>query len=241
MNSLKSFISKKVVSLGEGKLIGYVLNVCLDQKLNNLIGFIIVDEESEEEKFLSFKNLKSYNENYLFVESVFDIENFFDSNNSSPIGKLVFTNYGDELGLVEDVIIDKNKVQKIITNKSEILIKNIIKNGDDFLIFSKKNNIKKNNFNFKENKTENIPKIKIQENVSQKIKINENINKSNNMFDLPIRAYTSTSLLLNKIALCDIIGFNNEIIIKKNEIITKKIIEKAKIHNKLNFLIFNCK
>ena len=66
MNSLKSFISKKVVSLGEGKLIGYVLNVCLDQKLNNLIGFIIVDEESEEEKFLSFKNLKSYNENYLF-------------------------------------------------------------------------------------------------------------------------------------------------------------------------------
>jgi len=42
--------------------------------------------------------------------------------------------------------------------------------------------------------------------------------------------------LIGRVMTNDIFGYNNEIIVQKNEIISQKIINKAKKHNKLNFL-----
>ena len=55
---------------------------------------------------------------------------------------------------------------------------------------------------------------------------------------MPIKTYANKSLLMGKILTNDILGFNNEIIGKKDEKITEKIIKKAINHNKLNFLFF---
>ena len=77
-----------------------------------------------------------------------------------------------------------------------------------------------------------MPKIEIQQ-----------INIENKKNDIAIRTkiYSSSRLLIGKLTTNDVFGYNNELIIKKNEIITKNIIEKAKKHNKLTFLMFNCK
>ena len=51
MENIKSFISKKIISL-QGEKIGYILNGLFDKQLKHFIGFVVVDEESEEEFIL---------------------------------------------------------------------------------------------------------------------------------------------------------------------------------------------
>lgn len=232
MKTINDFIGKKVVALSQGACIGYVLDVTFDENLKKMNGIVIVDEENEDEKFLSNEKLLSQNDEYIFVESAFDCENIFQNQSTNPVGKIVFSENGDDLGRVEDVVMEKSNVQKIVTNKSEINVKNIIVNGSDFLIFGKNNKkIKKNEKIFNKN-VKNMPKIEIQQ-----IKIE---NQKNDIA-IPTKIYSSSRLLIGKLTTNDVFGYNNELIIKKNEIITKNIIEKAKKHNKLTFLMFNCK
>ncbi len=237
MKSLKSYISKKVVSINEGKEVGYVLDGSFDESLSRLLGLIVVDSESEEERLLPAKKIKAENDQIIFIEDESDIEFCEKNDRLNPIGKSVFDSKGVSFGRVEDCLLkDSFAVEKLVTDRCEIMQKNIITNGKDFLFFGlKKKNNKKNNVFFEnyQKNTEiiqnNFPKIKIQE----KINLN-NISK-------PERIYSSTKMLLNKIATCDVYGYNNELIVKKNETVDENVVKKAKKHNKLNFLLFNCK
>lgn len=236
MKTLKEYISKILVSISEGKEVGYVLDCVFDEELKKLQGFVIVDCESEEELFLPAVKIKAQNEKYIFIDDSSDVEFFGGEERNNPIGKRVFDNQGNDFGRVVDCVLKPRfLVEKLLTDKCEIMQKNIVKNGSDFIFYgNKKRKNKKNNNIFEKYQKnsqkiqENIPKIKIQE------KTNSEIKKPEIMF-------LSPKSLLNKIATCDVYGFNNELIIKKNQTIDENVIKKAQKHNKLNYLFFNSK
>ena len=58
---------------------------------------------------------------------------------------------------------------------------------------------------------------------------------------IPQRVSMDPRSLIGKMATKDIFGLNNELIIKKYEIITQKKLNEIKKHNKLNILFYNCK
>ena len=57
MSKISEIISKQVVSLYEAKIVGTVVNVTFDEKLSKLKSFIVIDENSDEEYELSFKDV----------------------------------------------------------------------------------------------------------------------------------------------------------------------------------------
>ena len=59
--------------------------------------------------------------------------------------------------------------------------------------------------------------------------------------ELPTRIYLNTKSLLGQVVTEDILGYNNELIAKKNDVINTKIINKAKLHNKLIILKYYSK
>ena len=55
---------------------------------------------------------------------------------------------------------------------------------------------------------------------------------------VPKRVQYNPETIIGKVAKNDLIGINNEIIIKANQVITEKIIKDATKHNRLNQLYF---
>ena len=224
MKNIEMQISKKVISFNEGNLIGFILDICFDDKLKNFIGYIVCDEETGEELFLACEKVVAENNECIFINSAEDTEiNFSPSFN--PIGKSIYDKKGVYLGKVKSVIVRGKVVDKLITEIAEIRQKYIYSNGK-FIIFSQKR--RKNLKIFKKNeKINNYPKIEI---MSKKPQVT-----------LPTRLITSPEQILNRIATRDIFGLNNELIIKKGDVITQNKLEKAKKHNKISFLLFNSK
>ena len=66
---------------------------------------------------------------------------FVSEKRASIIGKMVVDELANNYGVVKNIILKKNKIEKIITNKCEICKKNIKKIGFDviFIGFYKKN------------------------------------------------------------------------------------------------------
>lgn len=225
MENLKNIFGKNVIALNLGENIGYILNVAFDEGLKKVLGYIVCDNESEEEFFLDLKAVKAESEAGVLVDSAMSLC-INDTDCSNPFGKMVLSDDGEPLGTVIDIVIRKNNVEKIITTKGEIFPKNIEIVGKNYVIFSKNKKKRKNIIRIKS--TVSLPKVEI---LSQK----------KAQATLPARAYVTPSRLLSKCATIDIFGLNNELIIKKGEKITQEKINKAKKHNKLNYLIFNSK
>lgn len=233
MEQISNIISKKVVSVAQGIGIGYVLNVVFGDDLNVVEGFLVVDDENDKVSFLQYTSVKSITDNYIIIDSQ---ENLFfgemiESNN--PINKLLLTENGDFLGKVIDVFINKNKVVKIITNNGECYPRNIISHGREYLFFGQKKRKKTKNIFPKIENNNGLPTIEIQD------KNIKNDVKNNNLIEIPLKLTASSKNIIGKIATTDIFGYNNEIIIRKDEKITEKTVKKAKKHEKLNFLLFN--
>ena len=234
MEKISSLISKKVISLNEGELLGYVLDVVLDVKLQTYEGLIVVDGESENKFFLKRDYIISTGEDCVMIEDSQKLEFEISSKTNNPIGKEVYDGKGVFLGRVLDVEVSGKNVKKILTNKCEFPQKYIQKSGENYIIFGLLKNKKKNNiFESKKNiNLDNLPKVIISsyENNSQ---LNQSAVKQDE-----IRVLANPNRLIGRVITNDLFGKNNEIIAKKNEKISKKTIKNAKIHNKLNFLIY---
>lgn len=234
MEKVSTFISKKVISLEDGNLVGYVLNVFFDEQLKTFEGLIVVDEESENTFVLNRGDIVSNGQDCIMIDNNLCLQFNISSYSNNPIGKQVYDCYGVLLGRVKDIELYGKSVKKIITDKCEFPQRLIRKAGENFIIFgSPKKTNKKKTFveQVGEEKLNNHPKITISAQDTQDITHIEN----------PIRLYANPSLLLGKIVTSDIIGFNNELIAKKFDVIDKKIINKASLHNKLNLLTFYSK
>lgn len=232
MEKVSEFISKKVISIEDGNLIGYVLNIMFDDQLKIFDGLIVVDEESENTFFLHRKDIVSIGQDCVMIDNANHLQ-FNISSSNNPIGKLVYDCQGNMLGKVVDVELIGKQVKKIITTKCEFPQKYIRKAGDNFIIYGlaskkKKENLSNHNHTSLIN-PDGLPIVSI----ASPSQSHEN--------ETTPRLFANSNCLLGKMVSNDILGLNNELIAKKFDIIDKKIINKAKKHNKLNLLAYYCK
>lgn len=230
MEKLTEIISKKIYCLGSGNGLGYVLNAVFDENLSKIKSLIVVDEESELEGCVETKFIKNSTDCF-FVENQSCLFYGVDNNLSNPIGKRVFTKNGTDWGKIKEVLLNNFKVEAFVTDKLTFAPKQISVWGNDAIIIGKKkksfDNIQQKPV-FHTNHHEEIVSIMSSPQIKEVVAT-------------PYRISTDAKNLIGKMATRDIFGLNNELIIKKFEIITQKKLNEAKKHNKLNILFYNCK
>lgn len=224
MENIKSFISKKIITM-QGEKIGYVLNVTFDKELKYLHGFIVVDEESEEEFLLKKDDILSMGQDCIMIENSQVIKPIILLTHSTFLGKEVYSSSGVFLGNIEDIIVENNQVKKVICDKCEIISKNIIGAGGDCVIVGNKKRAKK---------MIGFPKVE-----DKRIVSITQLPKSEKVH-VPSKLIGNINLVLNKTMKENLLGLNNEIIARKGEKINKKILDKAISHGKGNLLLFYC-
>lgn len=227
MEKISNNISKKVISLHEGEFIGYILDAVFDEDLDSLQGFLVVDDESEETFILNKENIKSVGDDCIMMDSTHNLKRSFDEDTFNPIGKNVYDANGVYLGTVIDVVVQGRSVRRIITDKCEFFKRNIRKIGKNNIIFGKKS--------LKNTKRQAL--FVIDESLNQKVttlSVKEKQSK-------PYRIFANQSSIIGRTMTSDLYGYNNEIIAKKFDIINQNIINRAKLHNKLNFLLYYSK
>lgn len=212
-------ISKIVIS-AEGKKIGYVLDVAVDFKTMQKLGLYIVDEETENEWLLPNQKILSSSTNFVLIEKATDFD--FIADRPTLIGKEVLDENCQSYGFVEKLVFKKNKCEKIVTNKCEIISKYLKNIGENYIFIE---------FKHKKQKKQIFPVFKG----------NDFVVKIQNNLYVPEKVRLSSSFYVGKVSNESILGYNNEKIIDKGEIITKNVVEKAKKHNKLNQLFFAIK
>lgn len=228
MENIKSFISKKIITL-QGENLGYVLDGLFDRNIRNFKGFIVVDNESEEEFLLKKEDIFSLGQDCIIIENSQVISPLIMRTETSFIGKDVYSTDGIFLGNIRDIFIEKNQVKKVICTRAEILPKNIIIGGDGCVIVGNKK---------KRRKSIAFPRLQNDKRLAQitQIESSEGIK-----LQAPAKFIGNLNFVLNKIMQYDLMGLNNEIIAKKGEKINKNIINKAISHGKANLLLFYCK
>ena len=166
---------------------------------------------------------------------------------SIPHDKLFGYLEGNNLGNVKDIILnEKFKIDSIVVDSKEYLAKSVVSyNNDNLIINSSGIKFNKESHQPKTAKVKlnnlvtimpkiNLPKInfpKIEEVQPSVTESKPNYKISNN--PLPQRVVSDQNYLIGRKVSKTVYGINNEIIIKKDNIITDKTIQNAKLHNKL--------
>ena len=232
MEKISKLISKKVIALDSASQVGYVLNVIFDERVKNFTGLIIVDDESENSFVLQREDIHAIGQDTIMIKSVDKMQYNISSATNNPVGKMVYDSQGVCLGRVLDVELQGKTVKKIITNKCEFPQKYIRKSGDNYIIFGLYQKEKPKN-DFKE-------KVSIVNNqILPQVTISQTLNGT--IPEMPTRLYANASQLIGRLVTNEILGYNNELIAQKNDIINQKIINKARRHNKLNILNYYSK
>ena len=233
MSKISDIISKQVVSLYEARLVGTIVNVNFDEKFSKLKNFIVVDEEGDRELELSVKDIYSQKDSFVIKNEAKLKDVFFEAETNNPINKICITIAGEVLGKISDVELCGEEVKEILLESGvKVTPEQVVACESVLIINSGENKVKRAGFapRAKKVNTDNIVvKIQEEENSSE-----EKITPKPVQL-VPPRFVAKT--LLGQISLKTIKGLNNEIIVKKGEQITNKVLERAKLHNVLNQLI----
>ena len=233
MSKISDIISKQVVSLYEARLVGTIVNVNFDEKFSKLKNFIVVDEEGDRELELSVKDVYSQKDSFVIKNEAKLKAVFFEAETNNPINKICITIAGEVLGKISDVELCGEEVKEILLESGvKVTPEQVVACESVLIINSGGNKVKRAGFapRAKKVNTDNIV-VKIQE---EEIPPEEKITPKPVQL-VPPRFVAKT--LLGQISLKTIKGLNNEIIVKKGEQITNKVLERAKLHNVLNQLI----
>lgn len=239
MSKISEIISKQVVSLYEAKFVGTIVNVVFDERLSKLKSFIVIDENDDKELELSIKDVFSFNDSFVIKNQDKLKDVIFEAESNNPINKIAITIHGEVLGKILDIELNEDKVLNIILDNGKLINPEQVVACENVLILNDgENKVKRAGFSPRVKKvdTENIV-VRIQENNVEN-ENQQNILKSVQSKPVqlvPPRFVAKT--LLGQISLRTVKGLNNEIIVKKGEQITNKVLERAKLHNVLNQLV----
>ncbi len=220
-------ISKIVIEKNEGRRIGYVLKYVLDFETKTKMGYCVVDDETENEFFLQNKNIVAISDDFLLVDDISALEVVSDFDDGL-LGKTVVDEKGFCFGEVVDCVFVGKRLSKIVTNCCELPCRSIKKIGKDFIFVGGKKKRRSSTFNFLRQNDERV--VKVQE---EKVLTGQQLN--------PEKVRLSSTYYVGRVVDEDIMGYNNEIIVLKGEVVTPAIVEKAKRHNRLNQLFFALK
>lgn len=260
MQKVSQIISKPVYSLFEGALAGTVKNFLFNPKTKKISGFFVFSDESENEFFLATNKIYSIGESSITIRNLNDLEisQWGFNEPEKIVTNVALTTRGDCLGKIVDVFFDENFSALVFETASGVAIPSslLLSVGEDAAIFDLESTASITKFKPKSQKIviQNLPEIKVsilkEEETGFPI-ISNNFNESSfskgrkiegtfetpkpkkTEITFPKKLISNPKSILGKRANKTILGLNGEIIVKDMQVITEKIIEKAKKHSKL--------
>lgn len=257
MYKISEVISRPVYTIYEGAQVGTVINFLYDNISKKIKGFFVFDDTSDQDLYVNSKNIYKLGSDNLLVKNrnKIDISKF---ENKGILNLNMISVVGENAGEVKDVFFDdKFNICSVETKKGVIIpAKNIINIGLDVVIFDNDDN-KVNVARMKPiNRIllEDIPNIKVSILEETKLStipiISSNFDQTNfveekkiisqpikeiakNKLILPPKILSNPKSIIGKYAKEMICGLNGEVIIKKGQMVTEKIVEKAQKHSKL--------
>lgn len=251
MYKVTEIISKPVINLYNGNSEGTVKNICFDKSLKKAASLILFSDNDEEEMIIPINKIYKIGTNAITIKNNEGLlPSLFATNieYNNQINNSVYSLEGEYLGKVKDITLSSGyKVESIeIEDKSFSSASVISFNDTNLIINSSGAKFSKETFRPKATNKPKLDMVKILPKIEQKddddiipkidfkdieLKPKQNYKISEN--PLPQRMITSQNYLLGRKLNKTIYGLNNEIIAKKDCIITEKILVAAKSHNKL--------
>ena len=231
---LSEIIGKQVFDIYNAKNVGTIHDACFDDKYKKILGFYFFDQD-ENEFFLKNSNIYAIGD-YITIKNSDKISSDFSLDNPlSPLGKNVIDIDGKDYGLLCDIEFnEKYEVTAFLTNSKQFSLSEILNLLTNVVVCDNKQvklqKYKPKNKNTThvnlDNLTVSMMRIESEEQV-QELKL------------MPKKLTVNSDVLLGKKLTKDIMGKNNELILKQNQTITAKQLVVAKQHDKLNELFYS--
>ena len=226
---LSSIIGKQVFVVYDAMLLGTIHDVAFNNNYTKILGFYFFDQE-ENEYYLKTKNIYSIND-FVVIKNTNNISNEFLLNKPlSPLGKQMVSTKGENYGILLDMQIDdKFNIENFESNTNKTVCPTEIVTISNNIVLGK--NIKLSSFKPKKLKNNgvlpnlSVSILKIEPEASQKL--------------MPSKITVNSDILIGKKLSKNIIGKNNELILKQNQVLTAKQVILAKQHDKLNELFYS--
>ena len=229
-------VGKPVVSIYEGKMIGFVKNVIFDVKFGKIDWLELFDEKSENQFVVATKDIfavddviTTKNDDCIFQKSLVDLEE------KNPMNFPVFSTEGKSVGKIVDIELDdKLKTSCFVLNNGEKIMPNQMLNiGENIAIIQPEKTTKLSYFR---------PNSKILANATKtkNLVTIENKSFSQNKITVPKKVLTDNfNFLIGRKLDKNIYADNRQLIAKKHSIITSQIIDVASKNGKLKELTFS--
>ena len=222
--NLSNIIGKQIYTIYEGEMVGTILAANFNYDYKRVIGFTIFNKE-DDEFYLPISNIKSIGDFVIISNKTKLQNNIFQT--GSPMYTQILDNDANDCGRIIDIDINNSGViNHYITSNSMQVKPNSTYVRKDFIYYSP-NKVFISNYKPRSKKVDPSKIV---------VKI-LNDNESATRF-IPSKIQYNPESILGWIAKGDLFGFNNEIIIKTNQTITKKTIDDAIKHNRLNQLYY---
>lgn len=227
---LSDIIGKQVFDIYDAKFLGTIHDANFDEKYNKVMGFYFFDQE-ENEFYIKRQNIYSLSDLVTIKNSTKISSNFVLDKPLSPLGKIMVGVDGKDYGNLNDIELDENyNIVKFISTKDQLLPSEIMFISSSIVVGE---NVKMQSFRPKQPKNQEILNnltvsvMKMEDDIDNKLKL------------MPSKITVNSDVLLGKKLSKDIIGKNNELILKQNQLITPKQVVIAKQHDKLNELFYS--
>lgn len=248
---LTDVISKSVVSLSEGKILGTVENAVFNNKPDKLTHLAVFDENLEDRLiYIPVNHIINASNNAVIVKSFNYAENINISENS-PLRSFIYLHDGTAAGIVEDIVLnEKFEIVHLRDNNNNFInIKNIISFSNNVLVVCYDNEL-----------TQKLKKIKPAKKSGQKKQIitetaERSTNKPQENKDIDILPQTDSSgipayfrkivppfnYLIGRKTTAIIYDKNKELISDINSVITANVVDRCRRTGNLMALARNSK
>lgn len=251
------FLTRPVLSLYEGELVGNVDKLLFDRKLKKLL-FLEITSENDTHFLLPTKNIYNVGKNAITIKNNLAVSLKIEDENysSCPVGSKAFNIKGEFLGVVKEIIIsEKYLTEKLSLENSLVLDADMIaSSGKNTVIFYDKLS-KVDVSKFVPNKTPKTFKTKhaeiatilpvLQNEVTKATDQTATQHQATNQNIVSVDAaptlIQNSDFLIGKICTKDIFNFNNELLIKAHSVVNKKNLKEINRYGKLRELMLYCK
>lgn len=238
MKRLSELISKKVLNIYLGKLEGLVLDVIFDDKYEKITRLTLVDLDDEEYEvearaIYSTKDIVTIRNSAKITPIISKTE----KRTNNPILKNVYSITGEYLGRLTDIEIKDNfAVNSFITEVVTFTPKQIVNVKENIIVDTQNKKVKLSHFKPKHamprviKNTDDEKRVTI---LAPQIEALEISTHTTSQAPTPQKILGTNDFLLGRKADKTIYSLNNDLIIRKDNLITKKHLELARKYGKL--------
>lgn len=237
MYSFNDLISKNVLSLYEGELLGSVDKLYFDKKIKKLIALEILSE-NETRFILPTKNIYKVGKHAITIKNNQAMNLKIEETNLCrfPILSKAYTINGEYLGVIKDISINSKFITETISleDNTPIDVNLLASCGKNTIIFYDKHQPKKTSTHSTDKpdgyKQEPVQTVSI-------LPVENNLINSTSSENQIKPTYQNPNFLLGRVCTKDIFNFNNELLIKSHGVVTKKNLKEINKYGKLRELM----